>query len=188
MSKIQTRLAMIPAVFYMLSLLIGCGHPKSASAADPPWFHSAAQAAAYGLHEEQAERSNVLATIMVDGEELIFYEKDGAFGVGGVAEGPRGYQWYRSSPYLDFQGEDSPYMTGGFTVQTAKGQHVNILAGKVFDPKITGITVQGDDAVQELSVTGHSRFFFMVHEAPFSELKVTPILAEGVSKIEEQKN
>lgn len=180
MSKIQTRLVMVPVVLYVFCLLIGCSHATSASS-DSPWFNSAAQAVEYGLHEEQVELSNVLTTITVNGEELIFYEKDGAFGVGGVSEGPRGYQWYRSSPYRDFQGEDTPYMTGGFTVRTPKGQDVNILAGKVFDPKITGITVKGDHEAQELSVTGRSRFFFMVHQSPFSELEITPVLAAGTA-------
>ncbi|MBB3130735.1 hypothetical protein FHS19_005454 [Paenibacillus rhizosphaerae] len=178
MSKIHTRLVMVPVMLYVICLLIGCSHASSASSGTPS-FRSAEQAVEYGLHEEQVELSNVLTTITVDGEELIFYEKDGAFGVGGVNEGPSGYQWYRSSPYLNFEGEDTPYMTGGFTVRTSKGQDVNILAGKVFDPKITGMSVQGDHEAQELSITGRSRFFFTVHQSPFSELEVTPVLAAG---------
>ncbi|WP_152399886.1 hypothetical protein [Paenibacillus cellulositrophicus] len=173
MIKIQTRLVMVPVVLYVICLLIGCSRATSASPGSP-WFHSAEQAVEYGLHEEQVELSDVLTTITVDGEELIFYEKYGAFGVGGVNEGSRGYQWYRLSPYRNFQGEDTPYMTGGFTVQPAKGRNVNILAGKVFDPKITSMTVKGNNEAQELSVMGHSRFFFMVHQSPFSELEVTP--------------
>ncbi|OXL86905.1 hypothetical protein BCV73_30375 [Paenibacillus sp. SSG-1] len=186
MIKIQTRLVMVPIVLYAICLLIGCSQATSASPG-PPWFHSAEQAVEYGLHEEQVERSDVLTTITVDGEELIFYEKYGAFGVGGVNEGSRGYQWYRLSAYLNFEGEDTPYMTGGFTVQTAKGRNVNILAGKVFDPKITSMTVKGNNEAQELSVTGHSRFFFMVHQSPFSELEVTPVMGGGGSQDGERK-
>ncbi|GIO63053.1 hypothetical protein [Paenibacillus cineris] len=186
MIKIQTRLVMVPIVLYVICLLIGCSRATSASPG-PPWFHSAEQAVEYGLHEEQVERSDVLTTITVDGEELIFYEKYGAFGVGGVNEGSRGYQWYRLSAYMNFQGEDTPYMTGGFTVQTAKGRNVNILAGKVFDPKITSMTVKGNNEALELSVTGHSRFFFMVHQSPFSELEVTPDMGGGGSQDGERK-
>ncbi|WP_433617853.1 hypothetical protein [Paenibacillus cellulositrophicus] len=71
--------------------------------------------------------------------------------------------------------------------QAAKGRNVNILAGKVFDPKITSMTVKGNNEAQELSVMGHSRFFFMVHQSPFSELEVTPGSAEGAAKMEERK-
>ncbi|WP_145027895.1 hypothetical protein [Paenibacillus sp. Y412MC10] len=181
MIKIQTRLVMVPVVLYIICLLIGCSRATSASPGSL-WFRSAEQAVECGLHEEQVELSDVLTTITVDGEELIFYEKYGAFGVVGVNEGSRGYQWYRLSAYLNFQGEETPYMTGGFTVQTAKGRNVNILAGKVFDLKITSMIVKGNNEAQVLSVTGHSRFFFMAHESPFSELEITPVMGGGGSQ------
>jgi len=141
------------------------------------WFPSKEEAIEAGLRQESAESKSILDIIEENGETLVFYEMFNGLGVANIAKGPKGFGWYRSSAYIDFQtdSEDSPFMYGGFDIQTYSGITLSVIAGKVYDKSIKKLLLKNNGNEKELQIYGKSRFFFSTHDSEFNSLEVVPV-------------
>lgn len=152
-------------------ILAGCNQ-KSRS----DWYDTKEEAIEYGLVQERIDESAVLSVEEYEGEAIVFFDNDGALGVASITKNNKGYSWFRSEPYFDFDVEgELPYTTGGFDFKTINGLKVSVLYGKVFDATIQKVRLLGDGPERELKIYEDSNLFYAIHRQPFASLEVIPL-------------
>lgn len=155
----------------LLFILVGCNQKSSSD-----WYDTKEKAIEYGLEQEGTDESEVLSVEEYEGEIIVSFEKAGSFGVASITKNNKGYSWFRSEPYFDFNVEgDIPYTINGFDFETKTGLEVSVLYGKVFDNSIQKMKLSGDGAERELEVFEDSKLFYAIHRQPFTSLEVVPV-------------
>ncbi|WP_087973533.1 hypothetical protein [Oceanobacillus rekensis] len=156
----------------ILLILVGCNQKGNSD-----WYDTKEQAIEYGLEQEGTDESAVLSVEEFKGETIAFFEHAGSFGVASITENEKGFSWFRSEPYFDFDVEgDIPYTTNGFDFETKTGLEVSVLYGKAFDNTIQKMKLLGDGAERELEVFDDSKLFYAIHRQPFTSLEVVPVI------------
>lgn len=169
------KLKRVVVIVFVLLLLVSC--ESNEENVNLKWFPSKEEAIEVGLRQENAESTSNLDIVEENGETLVFYEMFNGLGVANIVKGPKGFGWYRSNPYLDFQtdSEESPLMYGEFDIQTYSGVTLSVIAGKVYDKSIKKLLLKNNGNEKELQIYGKSRLFFSTHDSEFNLLEVVPV-------------
>ncbi|SHG56268.1 hypothetical protein [Ornithinibacillus halophilus] len=159
---------------FILILLAGCSQDDRSS-----WFETKEKAIEHGLEKENVDQSAVLSVEEYQGETFVFFVRAGGLGVASLTESKKGYRWFRGEPYFGFDVDDAfkniPYTTNGFTSETKTGLEYSVLYGQVFDHSIQRLKLLGAGEERDLEIFGDSKFFFAIHQQPFSSLEIVPI-------------
>lgn len=155
----------------LLFIVVGCSQKDSSD-----WYDTKEKAIESGLKQEGMDDSAVLSVEEYEGETIVFYENEGTLGIANIIESNRGYSWFRSEPYFDFDVEgDLAYTTAGFDFETKNGIKGSVLYGKVFDDSIEKMLLQGDGPDRKLEIFNDSKLFYAIHRQPFASLEVVPV-------------
>ncbi|WP_026477099.1 hypothetical protein [Alkaliphilus transvaalensis] len=96
---------------------------------------------------------------------LLFFERDGGLGTSVLTEKGGKYKFERQTPITIFE-SDGEYLTGGFSIETEKGEKINILSGEVFDPVVSKIILEDIETKESVEIWSRefssSRFFYYV--------------------------
>lgn len=140
----------------ILFLFTGCSQSEGGD-----WHNSEREAVLTGLEKEGTDILAVLSIERVKGETLVFFEQKGGLGIASITKSEKGYSWYRSEPFLDFETEGSlPYTTAEFEYETERGVKVPVLAGKVFDPTVKKIKLIDFGIEKEFLISKRSSWFY----------------------------
>ena len=154
------------SIFILLLFLVSC------SSDDIKWFKTKEKAIEFGMQFEIIDE--IFAIEEVEGETIVIYEHNGAMGVASIAEGKKGYGWYRISPYLDLskaEGNKSIFIKP-LDVKTKTDLYFTIVVGKVYDPLAENVIVHGDGEDKILQITNNHRLFYYIPTAPISDLSL----------------
>ncbi|TMU85011.1 hypothetical protein FGG79_14015 [Bacillus sp. BHET2] len=141
------------------------------------WFETKEEAVDHGIRtSESGSPLKQLSMEEYQGETIVFYDYAGSLGVASISKSTKGYSWYRSNPYFGFESDgEMSYSTAGFVLETESGVKIPILYGKAIDPSIEKMKVFGDGPSRDLEISKHARFYYMIHEADYDQLEITPV-------------
>lgn len=167
--KLKKAYVLIISIILIL-LISGCTTDKD----NLEWHSTKEEAIERGLLAEGANLDAILSIEVVNDETIIFYEYQQSLGVASLSESEKGYSWYQTQPYTDFDSAE-PYAVASYDFETKKGNKVSVLTGKAFDPNIEKIILTGDGPDRELEISDNSRIFYSTHEVPYNLLKISPV-------------
>ena len=100
-----------------------------------------------GLQSNNISLNDVLYEKIIGDNKIIFFTSHEALGVAYMKKVKGGWTFSRISALYDFKSESNPpsdFMAGGTEIETPDGRTYFLAMGKIFNPKITKITLSND--------------------------------------------